>query len=118
MISRKLCAVNIAAIVAFGAVAQALPAQAQNMCVAYRDVRQIHMIDTTSAVFATPRGDYKVTFRTACTVEQRGEFFILDRFRLGQCVAPGDLFESSGTSAPCTIESVEPLRDLIQDEGE
>jgi hypothetical protein len=106
------------AALALGMAAQIVPANAQQTCAPYRDVQQIHMIDNMSAEVHTPRGDYKITFRSFCQVEERGEFFVLDRFQLGQCVSPGDVFESSGTAAPCVIESVTPLRDLVQPEND
>ena len=96
----------------------ALPAGAQQQQPYYREIQQIHMIDGMSALVTTPRGNYRIGFRTMCMVEQQGEFFVLDRFQLGQSVSPGDVFESSGVAPPCTIESVTPMRGLVQHEGE
>jgi hypothetical protein len=118
MSSGRFFTTTIAALIAVAGATYGLPAQAQDICVPYRDVRQIHMNGTDAAIVQTQRGNYNITFRNACQVEQRGEFFVLDRFQLGQCVSPGNVFESSGTAAPCTIESVAPLRDLMQNEGE
>jgi len=118
MSSGKFFAASTAALIAVAGATYSPPVQAQDMCVPYRDVRQIHMNGTDAAIIQTQRGNYNVTFRNPCQVEQRGEFFVLDRFQLGQCVSPGDVFESSGTANACTIESVALLRDLMQHEGE
>lgn len=118
MIPRISCAKSLIALTAIVVAAQAYPAYAQNARALYNDLRQIHMIDNRSAILDTTHGDYKVTFRTPCQVDERGEYFVLNRARLGQYVAPGDVFDTSGTATPCTIESVTPLRDLVQTEGD
>jgi hypothetical protein len=93
-------------------------AHAQEACVAYRNIQHIHMVDDMTAVIATQRETVRVTFRGTCQVTASGEFFVLDRFQLGQCVSPGDVFNSSGVSAPCTIVDVTPLPDALQNEQE
>ena len=90
--------------------------QAQEERPLYRDVRQIHMIDNMSAVVTTPRGNYLVRFRNICQVQERGEFFVLDRFQVDQHVSQGDNFETSGTATPCTVESVTPMHAAFEGE--
>ncbi len=87
---------------------------AQDACVPYRNIQGIHMVDDMSAVVSTQRDTVLVTFRGICQVTAAGEFFVLDRFQLGQCVSPGDVFNSSGVSAPCTVVSVAPLPAALQ----
>jgi hypothetical protein len=106
----------LAALTAAGSFAGA--AQAQDACVPYRNIQSIHMIDNQSAVITTPRDAVRVTFRNVCNVVASGEFFVLDRFQLGQCVSPGDAFTSSGVSAPCTIESVVPMAPALENGDE
>jgi len=109
-------ALALAAIAAVAPLAGA--AQAQDACVPYRNIQQIHMIDNQSAVVTTQREAVRVTFRNVCNVGASGEFFVLDRFQLGQCFSPGDAFTSSGVSAPCTIESVAPMAPALENGDE
>jgi len=117
-ISRKSIASGTGTLALVVGLTMAQSAVAQETCPMYRSIQHIHMVDNMSAVVATPRANYRVVFANICQVHERGEYFVLDRFQLGQCLSAGDTFDSSGTAAPCRVESVTQLRDLMPSEGE
>ena len=90
------------------------PVYAQEIGPAYRDIDQIHLVDSDTAVIDARGRKYSVIFRNVCQVGSFGEFFVLDRFQLGQHVSPGDVFQSSGSAAPCTVESISEMPSVMQ----
>jgi hypothetical protein len=101
-------ALGLCSALAFSSAEQA-SAQANSTCVYYRDISSLNPVDNKTALITTTRRQkYIVTFRNLCLVRQQGEFFVLDRFQLGTCVDHGDVFQSGGVAAPCTVESIAP----------
>ena len=92
----------------------AMSTQAQEVGPAYRYIDRIHLVDSDTAVIDARGRQYAVSFRNICQVGAFGEFFVLDRFQLGQTVTPGDVFQSSGSAAPCVVESVTEMPNVLQ----
>lgn len=87
-------------------------AQSESTCLMYRDISSVNPVgDNTAIIIDTRRNRYELTFRDICQVRQHGESFIFDRFQLGTCVDPGDVFSSGGIAPPCHVESVSLLPD-------
>jgi hypothetical protein len=109
MARMKLIGVAALALFSMLAVSSADQASAQSdsTCVYYRDIGSMNAVDNETALITTTRREkYLVTFGNICTARQHGEFFILDRFKLGICVDAGDVFPTGGASAPCRVESI------------
>ena len=92
--------------------AEETPAQGGAVCARYDELVSINMIDSMTAVAATRRGVFQITFRASCQVRQAGGYFVMERDRLGQCIDAGDLFRTNVPVADCVVASVAPLESV------